>query len=122
MSNLWESASNYTNGIRILRDWVGEGGIVVSPELAQSRANICLKCPENVKSGKLATAIANGIKEHIEFKNQLELRVQGEKQLHTCQVCSCVLKLKVHVPIDYIRKHPTAVGKFPDHCWQLNEL
>lgn len=121
MTNLWDLASNYTNGIKLLREWLGEGGMVVSPEQAQARADICLECPENVKFSRLTMAVAETIKEHVEFKNELNLRVKGEKSLHTCKVCSCVLKLKVHVPIEFIRKHPNPDEKYPAHCWQITE-
>lgn len=105
--------------------WLGEGGIPVAPDHAQRRANVCLKCPMN--SGDkpfyehLAANIAGMVRNQIEYKNQLKLRVDGEKSLHVCLACLCVLKLKVHVPLAHIRETTPLDDLHPD-CWILTEL
>lgn len=122
--NLLERAGQYANGIQILRDWLGSGGIAVEPSRSQGRANICLACPCNDAGFSVAESVATAIRNHVELKNKLELRVDGEKSLHTCQICQCALRLKVHVPMAVIRGHmtPDELGKFPDHCWQKKEI
>jgi len=106
-----------------LTDWLGSGGRPVDKDLAQSRADICLKCPENKPDSELTVAIALGIKAVLELKNRMNLRVKGEKSLHQCSVCTCALRLKVWAPIEVIRKHMDAdeLSKYPDYCWQKTE-
>lgn len=121
--NLFRRASTYIKGVDIIRDWLGNDGVVVEQSLSQFRANICLECPENQQGGKLAESVANAVKEHLELKNNLELRVVGEKSLKRCNVCLCELRLKVHVPLTIIKRHmtPTEFEKYPAHCWQVTE-
>jgi hypothetical protein len=38
-----------------------------------------------------------------------------DAELRGCVICSCVLKLKVHLPLDAI---DNAGLNFPDFCWQ----
>jgi hypothetical protein len=119
-----EAVAKYPNGVRILKDWLGSGAFVVDREISQARANVCLTCPHNVKGFAVSDYVAKAIKEHVELKNSLELRVVGEKALYTCDVCACVLKLKIHVPISVIRGHASQdeTAKLPPYCWQLTEL
>lgn len=122
--NLLDRAAQYANGIQILKDWLGHGGIPVGATDSQRRADICLKCPNNTPGWSVPERVANAIREHVELKNKLQLRVDGEKSLHTCSVCQCALRLKVHVPIAVIRGHmqPGEADKLPSDCWQKTEL
>lgn len=122
--NLIERAKQYANGLEILRDWLGHDGFAVDPARSQGRANICLQCPHNVSGFSVAESVAIAIRNHVELKNSLELRVEGEKSLHTCEICQCSLRLKVHVPMALIRGHmrPEESGRFPDYCWQRTEI
>lgn len=119
--NLIEKAKSITNGIEVLFDWTGEGGIIVSQDLAQSRTDICLKCPMN-KSGLLLTeTVARAIKRQVELKNSLGLRTNGIKSLHTCSGCNCFLPLKIWLPLRNILPEPEERANFDDKCWLLNE-
>lgn len=103
--------------------WIGEGGKPVHPDQAQARANVCLKCPHNVnrpieeflKDGAALTA-----KRLLELKSKMNLRVQGEKSLHLCELCGCVLRLKVHEPLKFILEGSSTEDLIPE-CWVNQE-
>jgi hypothetical protein len=103
MSSFLEKAKAIPRGVEILSDWLGDGGTPVGPSDSQRRANACLKCPANQKGGAFTEAVASAIRKHIEVKNHIGLHVMGEKSLGMCQVCSCQLRLKVHIPTSYIK-------------------
>lgn len=107
--------------------WLGEGGHPVPATQSQARADVCLMCPLNVVKPiqELFTGpIALTVLRQIEYKNQLKLRVEGEKSLHVCDVCNCVLRLKCHTPIEFIKENTDAetLARFPSYCWQRTEL
>lgn len=116
---LIDKVKNFANGVRIITDWLGSGGQCVEPAVAQRRANTCLQCHKNLGGAPLLESAANAVREQLEVKNNLHLHVAGEKGLGTCGVCSCVLKLKIWVPITRIMPQPG--DDFPPHCWVLNE-
>ncbi len=107
-----------------LTDWLGSGGHPVTAELAQNRADICLKCPENKPDSALTEAVGDAIKNVLALKNKMNLRVNGEKRLHQCAICTCALRLKIWTPIEVIRKHMDAgeIQRYPaEWCWQIKE-
>jgi len=121
--NLIERAKAYANGVVILTEWLGSGGIVVDPITAQDRAGTCLNCPKNNPGWKAPEAIAAKIKEQLELKNQMNLKVTGERSLGTCDVCLCALRLKAWVPIGQLTKYmtPDQFAEYPAHCWIRTE-
>lgn len=126
MSALIDRVSSIDRGAEVISDWLGEGGIPVDQQLAQSRADICLKCQHNRQGPALIEAVAYAIRKHIEVKNHLNMRVDGEKSLHECGVCLCALRLKVWVPISLIKRQmlDREEQKFIEanpQCWQANE-
>lgn len=101
--------------------WLGEGGKPVSRELAQARADICLSCPLNQKlETALHRTVTAAIKTQIELKNQMKLSVEGEEKLHICAGCDCVLKLKIHVPMSFV-KATTDREELAEQCWIRQE-
>lgn len=128
-----QRVENVSNGARILVDWLGDGAVPVPISLAQSRTNICLcagtdgtPCPENIESHgvmQLTDKIAEAILEQRRKKKEMNLFVDGEKNLHTCRVCACHLPLKVHVPMDVIiaRTSEKLLKRFPSYCWMRTE-
>lgn len=118
---LFDKVKNIVNGARILSDWIGHGGHVVDKETAQQRADICLKCPEHTGEWSFAEPVANAIKEQLELKKHLSLRVNGEKSLHVCSVCTCVCRLKIWLPIENIALEPEEQDAYPSTCWLRNE-
>ena len=119
--SFFDTLSKYVNGARILRDWLGSGGVPVSKELAQSRANVCLMCPLNKHGIELTEMASEAIREQIGVKNHLQLHVDGENDLFTCEVCSCPLKLKVFVPFRLVKPLPEEKDKYPGVCWLRTE-
>lgn len=103
---------------RVRATWLGEGG-QPSPQ-AQRRADICLKCPHNVarpweETYKGVAAVL--IRRQLELRSKLELKVEGEEGLHMCDLCGCVLALKVHVPLHIARENTPDWERFPANCW-----
>jgi len=118
-----QKIEQYVEGVEVLRDWLGHGGVPVDREISQARANVCLKCVHNSLGNWPTKIIASAIKKHVELKNKMKMRVSGEKALKSCQICLCELRLKVHVPIGMIRKQMNEgeLERFPDWCWQKKE-
>ena len=123
MSALFDRVASIPRGVETIKNWLSEGGVPVSQELAQSRADICLQCPKNNAGSILTQTVAEAVRRHVEVKNHLGLRVEGEKKLGECSVCLCQLRLKVWVPLSIVRKQmtPEEFENFPTPCWQREE-
>lgn len=109
----------------LMSSWIGDGLRPVHREDAQKRANVCLSCPHNKGDWTeiFKNKVALTIRRQIELKNKMNMRVDGEKSLHLCGVCHCVLRLKVHVPIEFINEttDDKTMKEFPSHCWVVKE-
>lgn len=119
--NLLDRAKHIANGIATLTEWLGSGAVTVDPDMAQRRADTCLKCPKHTTTFVPTEAGAAVIKRQLELKKHLQLRVQGEKSLHTCDVCGCAMRLKIWLPITEIKPQPDERNQFPPNCWLLTE-
>jgi hypothetical protein len=122
--NLFERVTKIGNGIQVIKDWLGSGGVAVGRTLAQSRADVCLKCPMNVQGAILTETVAAAIKEHVQVKNQMGLRVTGEKSLGQCSACLCALRLKIWCPIEFIAGHTDKeeLANYGRPCWIRDEV
>lgn len=120
--NLWDSVKHIPDGVRNLADWLGEGGQVVDPAEAQRRADTCITCGLNKPGPAVTKAVALAIKAQLGVKNKLKLRVDGEKKLHQCGACGCVLRLLIHEPQERVEAHITEEerGKLPGMCWKIS--
>lgn len=103
-------------GAAALAGWIGEGAHPVAPELAQQRASICAKCPQNVRRRKVENQIAEGIRIGEEARSNLLLRTPHDHELKVCESCGCYLPLKVWVPLQNQTK-----ADFPENCWVRKE-
>jgi len=121
MSHLLDRVQQFQEGAKILKEWLGSGAITVDRATAQRRADVCLKCPLNVNESFTAETIAAAIRRQVEIKNHLQLRVDGEKQLHTCSVCGCASKLKIWLPLERILPDADELPKFHPACWLHTE-
>lgn len=119
--SLIDKAKNFANGVRTLTEWLGSGGQTVHQNLAQTRADVCFQCPNNVAGSDIVEATALAIREQVELKNKLQLRVKGEKSLAFCSVCTCCLRLKVWLPIERIKPADDEIDNYPLHCWLRKE-
>jgi hypothetical protein len=111
----------YKNGLSVLKEWLGEGAITVDRESAQKRANICISCPKNVKDWVITDAMASAIKSQLEIKKHLEMKVDGEKSLHTCSGCGCITRLKIWLPLRNILPDESERANFDKSCWLFSE-
>lgn len=116
--NLWERAKAIPHGLKVLSEWIGDGGDVVPQDVAQDRASICIKCPKNEARWMPSDTVAAAIKKHLEVKNKLELRVVGEKNLGTCSVCTCVIRLLIWEPQDRVKAQLQPDEIYPNFCWK----
>ncbi len=112
--------------VKTIADWEISGGVVVSTELANSRANTCSECPKNV-SGDLTTwftvPAAELIKLQLEARNERKLNTNYDPLLGTCEACGCVNKLSVWCPLDIKLKHmkPEVRAALHPSCWVFSE-
>ncbi len=122
--NLLEKASTIAEGISNLTTWVGSGGAVVSQEEAQSRASICINCPCNKPDLAINELVAKAVKKFLAFKNELDLRVQGERSLLSCEGCGCQIRLLIWQPQDQVKREMTGEerAKTPSFCWKLKDV
>jgi hypothetical protein len=111
-------------GAVLLEEWHGEGFPTVLADEANRRAAICASCPQN-GLGDLTrwfTVFASEkIRRQIEVAQKLELKTTSDDKLGICEACLCPLKLKVHVPLDLIKKHltPKSLAALDPRCWIL---
>jgi hypothetical protein len=119
--NLLEKVKTMAEGIANLTLWVGSGGVVVDQDEAQARADVCLGCPLNQPGMEVSKEVALATKKFLEFKNGLDLRVKGEKSLHHCKGCGCVLRLLIWEPQPRIKEQMNAaeIQVTPQFCWKL---
>lgn len=106
-------------GSAIPIDWLRSGGMPVARELANKRAAICLECPKHEKGEWYTIAAGELIKATIEARSDIKLETDYDDQLQSCGVCSCLLRAKVHCPLDIIvsKTKPAILAAFPSNCW-----
>ncbi len=123
-------ASEIVTASNILKDWLGDGGRPVSQELSNARAKVCVDCPYNTKIKlweRLKSAAADVVISHLEVKNGMSISVDKENELGMCRICSCVLPLKVHVPLKHIVQNTSSdtfkmFGEMKPDCWIISEF
>ena len=106
-------------GTAVVLDWLASGGQPVEQELANRRAATCVACPKNVQGSWYTVAPATIIKDALEARKDLKLATPHDAQLKSCDVCRCLLPLKVWCPLDHILKRtkPEIMAEFPAACW-----
>lgn len=111
-------------GTAVVLDWIQSGGDPVAQELADKRAETCVACPKNVPGAWFTEAPAELLREAIKGWQSLKGSIfpfetkQGDK-LKSCDVCKCLMRLKVFCPLDHIlsRTKPEIMAAFPQNCW-----
>lgn len=113
-----ERVKNTAQGVRILSEWLGDGGTPVDRSVAQHRLDACLHCLHNkpTKPDSIEKAVAEVIIEQEQTRHDMAMILQGEANAGTCEVCGCYLKLKVWVPLSYLGDR-----EMPDKCWISQE-
>lgn len=117
--NLLDQVKSWPGGIESISEWIGAGGVVVDISEAQSRADVCKGCQKN-ESAVVSETVALAVKRHLEIKNKLNLRVQGERQLKTCSVCGCANRLQIWMPMPLVQSQLTEEEKqqLAIPCWK----
>lgn len=111
-------------GTATLADWIGDKP--VSHELAEQRAAICVGCPQH-KQGDLLSfftrPVSDLIRRQIEEKEKMNLSTSKDSELNICDACGCPMKLKVHVPLEYIMAHikKPEFDALDERCWMRHE-
>lgn len=111
-------------GTAVVLDWIQAGGDPVAQELAEKRAAVCVECPKNVQGAWFTEAPAELLKSAISGWQSLKGSAfpfetkQGDK-LKSCDVCKCLMRLKVFCPLDSIleKTKPEIMKEFPPQCW-----
>lgn len=106
-------------GTAVVMDWLLSGGNPIAQELADRRASVCIQCPRNVDGSWYTVAPAELIRETLEARKDLKLATPHDSSLKSCDVCKCLMRLKVWTPLDFIlnRTKPEIMAEFPPHCW-----
>lgn len=124
--NLSERVKSIVNGAATLLEWTLDGTII-EPEKAQARADICTgrlsgkTCPNNVPDWEFTEQVSDAVRRIVGLKNDLNLKVQGEKQLFACAACGCALRSKVWLELKTILPEPQERVKYWEKCWILSE-
>lgn len=122
-----QSLRNVAAGPKLLSEWLGNGGVPVDNNLAESRAKVCTNCPQNQKgdwTSFFTVPTAAFIRAQLSMRQDMALATSSDERLGVCVACGCPLKLKVHVPASHIKKYTSeAVRKALDpQCWIPPEI
>lgn len=106
-------------GIGLLIDFLGPKLTPVNNALASRRGEICAGCKLNQPGTALEEAGGKALHLLLEYKADKRLNTIWDDRLLYCSVCSCNLKLKVHVPLDYVisKTTPEQMEKLDPRCW-----
>ena len=109
-------------GVALFRDVFGPSLKTVPSETSDKRAKICASCPQNQSGNPLLHMAGSGLKMLLDAKADMKLVTPYDDALHDCHACSCNLKLKVHVALDYIleKTTPEIMARLDKACWILN--
>jgi len=111
-------------GTAVVIDWLGSGGEPVAQELAEKRAAVCVACPNNQTGDWYVTAPAELLRKAVSSWQSMKGKTfafetaQGDK-LKSCQVCRCLMRLKVFVGLDHIlaKTKPEVMEELHPNCW-----
>jgi len=106
-------------GIGILKDAYGPTLKTVPSTTSEARSGICAVCPENKPGNPIIHAAGSALKLLLESRDAMKLKTSNDDKLEDCAVCTCNLKVKVHVVMPYIleKTTPEVMQRFPENCW-----
>jgi hypothetical protein len=105
--------SDMTRGLQTFGRWLSGGLKTVEQSEADRRALVCSRCYLNVH----IEGCSNCQKLVKEVSGSLSSK--HDASLKGCAVCKCVLKVKVHLPIDILGTETHKLQHlYPDFCWQ----
>jgi len=112
---------------KIMDDWLGDGALPVDSSQSEWRASICVECPKNARGGlwyQAKLGVSSLASRYIAAKSSMAISTPHDERLHGCDVCKCILSLKVHVPLKHILEvlEPTHEKAFKEvNCWITRE-
>lgn len=116
-------------GAKTLMEWDDSGEPPVGRDLATSRASVCVACPLNQQgdwTDWFTIPAAELIQRRIQKAAARNLSTVHDERLKLCSACGCPLRLKVHVPIEWIGKRlsPEQRSRMESapSCWVIGEL
>jgi hypothetical protein len=112
------SISQITNFTRTLSTVITRSlkGEKLYAEDALANAAICVGCPKNRKE---YCSSCTGLESVARALLRQTQTTPLDNVLGACEVCGCMLRVKVHYSPETIREatHPETLKKYPDHCW-----
>ena len=112
-----EIVRHYVAAKEIISNWAKEGAVIVRPQIAATRASICIKCPLNIKKGFFSRFVATLIRWLIKWKYGTKLTLPNTKKLGRCSACYCESDLKIWLPLENIKPAMSERMKYDDDCW-----
>ena len=91
----------------------------VDKEEANRRADICVRCPDNIDPDG-CTSCNRGRMEKMVEKLTGAIATKKDSQLKSCRHCGCINKAQVWFPLDILQRFTnTEVNKaLPSTCWK----
>jgi hypothetical protein len=89
---------------------------LVSEEQADARARVCMSCPMNLKN---VCSTCNGLGGLVKRLLRVPRETSFDPALGACQLCGCLLRVKVHVPIEDL--NVSDINAYPEDCWLKTE-
>ena len=100
------------NGIGTFTRWISGGAGFVGQAEADRRALVCSKCYLNVNVSGCA-GCHKAVEQLVRNKKS-----KYDFALRACAVCKCLLRAKVHFPIDILSKGRENLQEvYPSFCW-----
>lgn len=112
---------------KIMDEWLGDGAQPVDPPQSEWRASVCVECPKNERGGlwyQAKLGVSSLASRYISAKSSMAITTRYDGQLHGCDICKCVLSLKVHVPLKHLLEvmEPAQEQAFKEvNCWITRE-
>ena len=107
--------------LNFLWNWIKAGGGYVEQEEAERRARICSTCEFNVELSSNCGACVSSLMSVVS-KLRGGRKTSFDNKLHNCQVCSCVNKVSVHLPVEpqfaALSESVKETFKSIDYCWK----
>jgi hypothetical protein len=113
-------------GAKTIYEWIASKEGAVPRELADKRAETCIRCPLNKKgewSHFFELASAQAVMAAMKQRADWNLTTPFDAQLGICDGCNCVNALSVHCPIGIKLKHipQEAFDDLDAGCWVRSE-
>lgn len=122
-----KSVRYITEGALAWAEFFGPEGKPVSQELANQRALVCASCPLNRTAhgwiDTITKAAAKATKAYFLIRSALKLSTPNDRHLGVCDACWCPIKLKIHMPHQYIMEHTReeVLAELHKDCWITKE-